>query len=164
METIGDFVSRTGGPVVPFVASWYPWAYAHHYLRGEITQLPGELGTVSTSLSLADARELIELWCGHTGESIEDAARRLADAYLRRWGLHPAEPPAPDPSAPAGPVAQAEPTRVRQRRGAASGATSGAAGGAGQRSRATRAAAAAGTATAPRGDDPYAMAVPDREG
>src|SRR5690348_16944951 len=95
VETIGDFVSRTGGPVVPFVAAWYPWAYAHHYLRGEIAQLPGELGTVGTSLSLEEARNLIELWCGHTGESIEDGARRLADAYLRRWGLHPSEPPTP---------------------------------------------------------------------
>jgi len=154
VETIGDFVSRTSGPVVPFVAAWYPWAYAHHYLRGEIAQLPSELGTVGTSLSLAEARDLIELWCGHTGESIEDGARRLADAYLRRWGLNPSEPPTPNASEGAG-AAQAEPTRTRQRRGAASGA-------AGQRSRATR--AAAETAAAPRGDDPYAMSVPDRKG
>lgn len=158
METIGDFVSRTGGPVVPFVAAWYPWAYAHHYLRGEIAQLPGELGTVGTSLSLEEARDLIELWCGHTGESIEDGARRLADAYLRRWGLHPSEPPTPSATQGAG-ATQTEPTRARQRRGA----TSGAAGGAGQRSRATRAAAAAETATATRAGDPYAMSVPDRQ-
>ena len=161
METIGDFVSRTGGPVVPFVAAWYPWAYAHHYLRGEITQLPGELGTVGTSLSLEEARDLIELWCGHTGESIEDGARRLADAYLRRWGLHPSESPTPNAAQEAG-ATQAEPTPARQRRATTSGATSGAAGGAGRRSRATR--AAAETATAPRGEDPYAMSVPDREG
>jgi hypothetical protein len=160
VETIGDFVSRTGGPVVPFVEAWYPWAYAHHYLRGEITQLPGELGTVGTSLSLEEARDLIELWCGHTGESIEDGARRLADAYLRRWGLHPSEP-TPNGTQGAG-ATQAEPTPARQRRATTSGATSGAAGGAGRRGRATR--AAAETATAPRGEDPYAMSVPDREG
>lgn len=51
METIGEFVRRTGGPVVPFVPDWYPWVYAHHYLRGEVGRLPGELVLVSPSLS-----------------------------------------------------------------------------------------------------------------
>lgn len=143
METIGDFVRRTGGPVVPFVAAWYPWAYAHHYLRGEIAQLPGELGTLTPSLSLSDARDLIEVWCDQTGESVEDAARRLADAYLRRWGLHPSDLrpsdlPAPDASDGGEPAA---PTRERQRRAGKAAA--------GQRSRATRSAAAVETEMTP---------------
>jgi hypothetical protein len=154
VETIGDFVRRTGGPVVPFVAAWYPWAYAHHYLRGELAQLPDELGPVSSSLSLSDARDLIEVWCARSGESIEDGARRLADAYLRRWGLEPSDLPVPDASRKSDDAGV--PTHVRQRRTAKSGAE--------RRSRATRTAAAVETGVPAHGDDPYAMSAPDREG
>lgn len=113
METIADFVTRTGGPLVPFVPAWYPWAYAHHYLRGETTHLPGELGEVASSLSLAEARDLIEVWSGLTGEPVEDGARLLADAYLRRWGLQPSALATPDADdgAPAVP-ARARPSRT----------------------------------------------------
>lgn len=116
METIGEFVRRTAGPVVPFVPDWYPWIYAHHYLRCEVGQLPGELVPASASLSLDDARHLIEVWSGLTGERIEDSARLLADEYLRRWGLAPAVPAAgdgdPDSATGDGPaVAAREPRR-----------------------------------------------------
>lgn len=82
-----EFVRRTQGPAVPFVPDWYPWVYAHHYLRLETGQLPAELSQGRTSLTATEAREVIQLWCALTGEGIEDAARALADAYLRRWGL-----------------------------------------------------------------------------
>jgi hypothetical protein len=136
VETIGDFVRRTGGPVVPFVAAWCPWAYAHHYLRGEVAQLPGELGTLTSSLSLSEARDLIEAWCGQTGERAEDGARRLADAYLLRWGLQPSDLATPDA------LDGGEPgVPTRQRRAAKSVA--------GQRSRTTRTAAVVETDVAP---------------
>ena len=97
VETVVEFVRRTQGPAVPFVPDWYPWVYAHHYLRLETGQLPAELSRGRTSLTATEAREVIQLWCALTGEGIEDAARVLADAYLRRWGLarsdsHPAAP------------------------------------------------------------------------
>lgn len=117
METVGEFVRRTAGPVVPFVPDWYPWVYAHHYLRCEVGQLPGELAPVSPSLSLDEARHLIGVWSGLTGERIEDSARLLADEYLRRWGLRPADPPvadgSPDAAAVGDPVAPAPGPRRR---------------------------------------------------
>lgn len=115
METIADFVTRTGGPLVPFVSAWYPWAYAHHYLRGETSHLPAELGEVASNLSVDEARDLIEVWSGLTGEPMEDAARLLADAYLRRWGLQPTVPPTPDADdgAPAVPAATRPPRPVK---------------------------------------------------
>ena len=87
METVTQFVQRTQGPAVPFVPDWYPWVYAHHYLRLEAGQLPPELGHGGTSLTAGEAREVIQLWCALSGEGIESAAQQLADAYLRRWGL-----------------------------------------------------------------------------
>jgi hypothetical protein len=87
VETVVEFVRRTQGPAVPFVPDWYPWVYAHHYLRLETGELPMELSRARTSLTANEAREVIQLWCALTGEGIEDAARVLADAYLRRWGL-----------------------------------------------------------------------------
>lgn len=87
METVTQFVQRTQGPVVPFVPDWYPWVYAHHYLRLEARELPAGLGRDRTSLTTGEAIEVIQLWCALSGESIESAARELADAYLRRWGL-----------------------------------------------------------------------------
>jgi hypothetical protein len=104
VETIQEFVDRTKGPLVPYVASWYPWVYAHHYLRTEMPGLPAGLGTVGPRMSLDEAVELVQVWCGLTGESIEVSARTLADAYLQRWGV-PADEigrPAPAPA----PVAQ----------------------------------------------------------
>ena len=87
VETVAEFVGRTQGPAVPFVPDWYPWVYAHHYLRLETGQLPVELSQGRSSLTATEARDVIQLWCALTGEGIEDAARALADAYLRRWGL-----------------------------------------------------------------------------
>jgi hypothetical protein len=87
MQTVAEFVRRTSGPAVPFVPDWYPWVYAHHYLRLETAQLPPELARERTSLTATEAREVIQLWCALTGEGIEQAARALADAYLLRWGL-----------------------------------------------------------------------------
>ncbi len=89
MEKIEDFVKRTAGPAVPFVSGWYPWVYAHHYLRCEVAHLPAELGAVPASLSLDDARHVVVLWSGLTGERVDDTARVLADAYLLRWGIEP---------------------------------------------------------------------------
>jgi len=89
METVAHFVSRTRGPAVPFVPGCYPWAYAHHYLRAELGDVPDELKPAGVSLSVAGAAELIERWCSVTGEGVEPAARLLADAYLERWGLRP---------------------------------------------------------------------------
>jgi hypothetical protein len=87
VETVAEFVRRTEGPAVPFVPDWYPWVYAHHYLRLEADELPLDLGRGRTSLTATEARDVIQLWCALTGEGIEEAACALADAYLRRWGL-----------------------------------------------------------------------------
>lgn len=87
METIREFVARTQGPLVPYVESWYPWVYAHHYLRTELIGLPPELGNRDDRLSLNEAAELVQVWCARTGESPDVSARLLADAYLRRWGV-----------------------------------------------------------------------------
>lgn len=87
METIQEFVDRTKGPLVPYVHSWYPWVYAHHYLRIEMPTLPSELGKIGPRMSLDEAVELVQVWSGLTGESIEVSARTLADAYLQRWGV-----------------------------------------------------------------------------
>ena len=87
METIQEFVDRTKGPLVPYVDSWYPWVYAHHYLRTEMHLLPPDLGVVGPRMLLDEVVELIQVWCGLTGESIEGSARALADAYLERWGV-----------------------------------------------------------------------------
>jgi hypothetical protein len=107
VESLEQFVSRTQGPLIPYVDSWYPWVYAHHYLRAEAEQLPAELGVPRSVRSLSAARELVHLWCALTGESIDQGARTLADAYLERWGIHHTEqaagPPEPDRSE-AGPV------------------------------------------------------------
>ena len=92
METVTQFVQRTQGPAVPFVPDWYPWVYAHHYLRLEAGQLPPELGHGGTTLTAGEAREVIQLWCALSGEGIEPAAEQLADAYLRRWGLGRSDP------------------------------------------------------------------------
>jgi hypothetical protein len=92
VETVTQFVQRTQGPAVPFVPDWYPWVYAHHYLRLEAGQLPPELGHGGTSLTAGEAREVIQLWCALSGEGIESAAEQLADAYLRRWGLGRSDP------------------------------------------------------------------------
>lgn len=89
MESIQEFVDRTKGPLVPYVDSWYPWVYAHHYLRTEMDLLPAELGKVGPRLSLDEAVELVQVWSGLTGESIDASARALADAYLDRWGVTP---------------------------------------------------------------------------
>ncbi len=91
METIACFVGRTRGPVVPFVDDWYPWAYAHHYLRTEIENMPLELGRVMSSVRVDDAVALIQAWCAATGEDVDEAVHMLADAYLERWGLAPPE-------------------------------------------------------------------------
>jgi hypothetical protein len=87
METVAEFVRRTEGPAVPFVPDWYPWVYAHHYLRLEAAELPSVVGRERSSLSAGEARDAIQLWCALTGEGIEEAACARADAYLRRWGL-----------------------------------------------------------------------------
>jgi hypothetical protein len=87
VETIQDFVNRTKGPLVPYVDAWYPWVYAHHYLRSEIEGLPDDVGVFGPRLTPDEAIELIQFWCGLTGESIEGSARALADAYLQRWGM-----------------------------------------------------------------------------
>jgi hypothetical protein len=87
VETIVEFVARTKGPVLPYVDSWYPWVYAHHYLRGEAAEVPARLGQAQQSLSPSGARDLVHLWCALTGERIEESARLLADAYLARWGI-----------------------------------------------------------------------------
>jgi hypothetical protein len=87
VETVKEFVERTRGPVVPYLPSQYPWAYAHHYLRAELATVPDDLGLTGPQLSLEDAREVVQLWCALTGERIEDAGRMLADAYLERWGI-----------------------------------------------------------------------------
>lgn len=89
MEKIESFVARTRGPMIPFVAEWYPWAYAHHYLRVEMERVPTELDRPARSLSLDNAMGLVHRWCAVTGEKAEEAARHLADAYLERWGLTP---------------------------------------------------------------------------
>jgi hypothetical protein len=91
MEKIESFVARTRGPMIPFVAEWYPWAYAHHYLRIEMERVPMDLDRPARSLSLDNAMGLVHRWCAVTGEEAEQAARRLADAYLERWGLQPPE-------------------------------------------------------------------------
>jgi hypothetical protein len=103
VETIQEFVDRTKGPLVPYVDSWYPWVYAHHYLRTEMPGLPAGLGKFGPRMSLDEAVELVQVWCGLTGERIEASARRLADAYLQRWGV-PREQigrPVPQPPVPA---------------------------------------------------------------
>jgi hypothetical protein len=115
VETVVEFVRRTQGPAVPFVPDWYPWVYAHHYLRLETGLLPAELSRGRGSLTATEAREVIQLWCALTGEGIEDAARALADAYLRRWGLARSDGEVPDPAGTAAPVA-GRPSRVRQLR------------------------------------------------
>jgi hypothetical protein len=132
VETVAEFVGRTQGPAVPFVPDWYPWVYAHHYLRLETDQLPPELGRDGDSLTASEAREVIQLWCALSGEGIEAAARELADAYLRRWGLtRPAvagaAPPAPRYDAAPRPDGSTRRTRrVRQvRRRATSRARTG---------------------------------------
>jgi hypothetical protein len=112
VETVTQFVQRTQGPAVPFVPGWYPWVYAHHYLRLEAGQLPPELGQGRTSLTAGEALEVIQLWCALSGEGIEPAAEQLADAYLRRWGL--IRPTAP--SAPAAPEATPATRRASVRR------------------------------------------------
>jgi hypothetical protein len=91
METIACFVARTRGPVVPFVDDWYPWAYAHHYLRTEIENMPLELGRVLSSVRVDDAVAIIHGWCAATGEDVDEVVHLLADAYLERWGLAPPE-------------------------------------------------------------------------
>jgi hypothetical protein len=91
METIACFVARTRGPVVPFVEDWYPWAYAHHYLRTEIENMPLELGRVLSSVRVDDAVAIIHGWCAATGEDVDEAVHLLADAYLERWGMDPPE-------------------------------------------------------------------------
>jgi hypothetical protein len=93
VETVAEFVRRTQGPAVPFVPEWYPWVYAHHYLRLETGELPADLVRGRTSLSADEARDVVQLWCALTGEGIEPAARALADAYLLRWGLVRSDPP-----------------------------------------------------------------------
>jgi hypothetical protein len=87
VETIQEFVDRTKGPLVPYVHSWYPWVYAHHYLRTEMPSLPSQLGKIDPRMTLDEAVELVQVWSGLTGESIEVSARTLADAYLQRWGV-----------------------------------------------------------------------------
>jgi hypothetical protein len=99
VETVTQFVQRTQGPAVPFVPDWYPWVYAHHYLRLEAGQLPPELGHGGASLTAGEAREVIQLWCALSGEGIESAAELLADAYLRRWGLGRSDPTEARPAA-----------------------------------------------------------------
>ena len=120
METVTQFVQRTQGPAVPFVPDWYPWVYAHHYLRLEAGQLPPELGHGGTSLTAGEAREVIQLWCALSGEGIEPAAEQLADAYLRRWGLGRSDPTeaAAAPSAASPPAApdKRAPRKVSARR------------------------------------------------
>ncbi len=91
METIASFVARTRGPVVPFVDDWYPWAYAHHYLRTEVENMPLELGRMLSSVRIDDAVSLIHAWSAATGEDVDEAVHLLADAYLERWGLAPPE-------------------------------------------------------------------------
>jgi hypothetical protein len=117
VETVAEFVRRTQGPAVPFVPDWYPWVYAHHYLRLETAQLPVELGRDGDSLTATEAREVIQLWCALSGEGIEAAARELADAYLRRWGLScPAVPGAAPPAQrrDGPPRPEGSPRRVRR--------------------------------------------------
>jgi hypothetical protein len=112
VETVAEFVRRTQGPAVPFVPDWYPWVYAHHYLRLEAGQLPAEVDPGGNSLTATEAREVIQLWCALSGEGIEAAARELADAYLRRWGLSRA----PEPGTPEPDEAEHEATLRRARR------------------------------------------------
>jgi hypothetical protein len=102
VETVAEFVQRTQGPAVPFVPDWYPWVYAHHYLRLEAGQLPPDLGRGRTSLTATEARDIIQLWCALSGEGIESAAQNLADAYLRRWGLARSDGPDARPAQGAG--------------------------------------------------------------
>ena len=116
VETVVEFARRTQGPAVPFVPDWYPWVYAHHYLRLETGQLPAELSRGRTSLTATEAREVIQLWCALTGEGIEDAARALADAYLRRWGLARSDVHATQAAGAPAPDAARVPTAVRARR------------------------------------------------
>jgi hypothetical protein len=106
VETIQEFVDRTKGPLVPYVDSWYPWVYAHHYLRTEMPTLPAGLGTIGPRMSLDEAVELVQVWCGLTGESIEVSARSLADAYLQRWGVPPEQIGRPAPQVPTQAVAE----------------------------------------------------------
>jgi hypothetical protein len=87
METVTDFVGRTGRPLLPYLEGCYPWAYAHHYLRLERESLPSPLQAPDECFLMEDTVHLVRLWCGMTGESIDDAVRTLADAYLRRWGI-----------------------------------------------------------------------------
>ena len=115
VETVVEFVRRTQGPAVPFVPDWYPWVYAHHYLRLETGQLSAELSRGRTSLTATEAREVIQLWCALTGEGIEDAARVLADAYLRRWGLARSDDRTGAPAGPSAPAAGRS-RRIRQLR------------------------------------------------
>ncbi len=111
MESVADFVRRTEGPAVPFVPDWYPWVYAHHYLRLEVASLPPEFGRGTGPLSLAEAQDLVYLWCGLSGESVQPAARMLADAYLRRWGMvRGAEP---EPAAASGRRSRRQPPAGR---------------------------------------------------
>jgi hypothetical protein len=112
VETVAEFVGRTQGPAVPFVPDWYPWVYAHHYLRLEAGQLPAEVDPGGDSLTATDAREVIQLWCALSGEGIEAAARELADAYLRRWGL--SHTPVPTATEPDEVAHGASPRRVRR--------------------------------------------------
>jgi hypothetical protein len=114
METVAEFVRRTKGPAVPFVPDWYPWVYAHHYLRLEDGNLPAEFHRGAGPISLRDAQDLVYLWCGLSGESVQPAARMLADAYLRRWGMIQ-EGPVEEPVAPA-PIAAGR--RPRRQQGA----------------------------------------------
>ncbi|MEN3308251.1 MAG: hypothetical protein V7603_4453 [Micromonosporaceae bacterium] len=116
METIQEFVDRTKGPLVPYVDSWYPWVYAHHYLRTEMPTLPAGLGTVGPRMSLDEAVELVQVWCGLTGESIEVSARTLADAYLLRWGVPADQIGRPVPQVPVSqvPAQPAEPVMRNQ--------------------------------------------------
>lgn len=135
METVRQFVQRTQGPVVPFVPDWYPWVYAHHYLRLEAGELPAGLGRGRTSLTTGEAIEVIQLWCALSGESIESAARELADAYLRRWGLadaagarrddgsRPAEPARAEDAPAEGTPGAGAPRKGAPRKGATSRAS-----------------------------------------
>jgi hypothetical protein len=114
MESVAEFVRRTEGPAVPFVPDWYPWVYAHHYLRLEVASLPAEFQRGAGPLSLAEAQDLVYLWCGLSGESVQPAARMLADAYLRRWGMvRGTEAEAPEPAAAPGRRSRRQPAAGR---------------------------------------------------
>ncbi|MEJ3743918.1 hypothetical protein WEI85_11570 [Actinomycetes bacterium KLBMP 9797] len=89
METVEDFVARTRGPAIPYVPSFYPWVYAHHFMRLETARLPAELDASPVPTGIAGAMSLIRRWCDATGEDPDQVARLLADAYLERWGLTP---------------------------------------------------------------------------